>query len=203
MFEQKSLNSIGTLSIVVPKGQLLINTGAELVSFETGAVGRREDFSLFFFSSIKIGFWAIEPASKLLNAKQVKAVSVPGWNTASMSKSGSSLWSSTAIISETGYSFVSMSCAPTLQSTSSRISIIPCWMGLIGARTSGLLQKICLWDNNKLQAGRVFSWELIVISWTRSFTVRITEYDSKSRDHSKFSLETETSYNVLLQTESA
>ena len=58
-------------------------------------------------------------------------------------------------------------------------------------RARWLFQKSCLWDNNKLQAARGISLELIVISWTRSFTVRATECGAKSSGHSKPSANTE------------
>ena len=86
---------------------------------------------------------------------------------------------------------MSISCAPTLESTSSRNSIVPCWLVVFGNRARWLLIKFYLWDNNKLQAARGISWELVVISWRRSFTVRLTESGPKSRVHSKPSLETE------------
>ena len=60
-------------------------------------------------------------------------------------------------------------------------------------RTRGrwLFKNCSLWDNNKLQATIGNSWELTVISWTRSFTVRVTESGPNSTDHSIPSLETD------------
>ena len=90
-----------------------------------------------------------------------------------------------------GHPLVSMSYSPTLENTSSRISIVPSCLVVIGTRAGWMFTSSCLWDNGKLQAARGTYWEPIVISWTRSFTVRATEAGRKSRDHSKPSLETE------------
>ena len=54
-----------------------------------------------------------------------------------------------------------------------------------------VFQISCLCDKNKLQAARGHSWELILISWTRSFTVSETESGPISKDYSLPSLETE------------
>ena len=89
------------------------------------------------------------------------------------------------------YPFVCISCAPTLESTSSLISIVASWLGLTGTLARRLFKKSCLSDINKLQAAREISCELIVISWKRSFTVRVNESGPKSRDHSTPSLEIE------------
>ena len=80
--------------------------------------------------------------------------------------------------------------APTLGSNSSLISCVPCWLGVTGTRARWLFENCCLWDSNKLQAARGNSFELIIFSWTRSFTVRVTESGPKSRDHSIPLLET-------------
>ena len=77
-----------------------------------------------------------------------------------------------------------LSCAPTLESTSSLISCVPCWLGVTGTRARWLFKNCCLWDNYKLQGARGISWEIIVISWTRSFTIRVSESGPKSRDNS-------------------
>ena len=83
------------------------------------------------------------------------------------------------------------SCAPTLESTSSLISCVLCWLGVTGTRARWLFKNCCLWDNNKVQAARGISWELIVLPWTRFFTARLIESCPKSRYHSILSLETE------------
>ena len=86
---------------------------------------------------------------------------------------------------------MSIYCAPTLESTSSLISIFPSCLGAIGTCARWLFKKSCLRYNNKLQAARGNSWELIVFSWTRFFAVRVTEFAWNSRDLSKPSLKTE------------
>ena len=53
-----------------------------------------------------------------------------------------------------------------------------------------IFQKVLFCDNN-LRAARGTSWEFIVIPWTRTLTVRMTESSRKSRDHLILSLETE------------
>ena len=73
---------------------------------------------------------------------------------------------------------------------SSLISLVPFWLESIAARARWLLKRSCFWDNNKLQAARGISWEYIVSSWSRSFTVRVSESGSKWKDHSMPSLET-------------
>ena len=84
-----------------------------------------------------------------------------------------------------------MFCRPTLESTLSLISIVPCWLGLNGTRGRWLFRKSWVCDNNELQAARKISWELLVTPWTRSFTVRVTESGPKSKDDSIPPLETE------------
>ena len=54
-----------------------------------------------------------------------------------------------------------------------------------------IVQKVLSLRQNKLHDARGNFWEYIVFFWTRSFTVRVTESDPKSRDRSKPSLETE------------
>ena len=93
---------------------------------------------------------------------------------------------------DTWYPLVSKpSCAPTIESTSSLISCVPCWLGVNGTRARWLFKNCCLWDNNKLQASRGATWELIVNSCTKLCSFRVTETGPKSRDHSISSLETE------------
>ena len=93
--------------------------------------------------------------------------------------------------SDTWHPLVSISCAPTLEGTSSLVSIVPSWLGVTGTRATWLFKKSCLWDNNKIQAARRNSCEFIVFSWARSFTVRVTESGPKSRNHSIPLLDTE------------
>ena len=80
--------------------------------------------------------------------------------------------------------------APTLESTSSLISIVTSRLGLTGTRARWLFRKSCLWDNIKVQASGRVSWELIN-SWTRSFTARVTESGPRLIDISIPSLGTE------------
>ena len=62
---------------------------------------------------------------------------------------------------------------------------------IIGTRARRLVKTSCLRDNNNIQAAGWISRELTVISWIRSFTVRATESNPKSRNPSKPSLETQ------------
>ena len=62
---------------------------------------------------------------------------------------------------------------------------------VVWTRAGRLSEKSCLWDNNKLQAATRICWGLSVISWMRSSTVSITDFGSKSRDHSIPSVATE------------
>ena len=84
-----------------------------------------------------------------------------------------------------------MFCAPTLDSTSCRIYGVPCLLGAVGNCARWLLKNSHLCDNNHLQSAREISSEVIVNSRSKFFTVRINESGPRSRDHSKFSLETE------------
>ena len=81
--------------------------------------------------------------------------------------------------------------SPTLESTSSLISCVPCWWGVNGTRARWLSNKSCLWDNSNCQEARGISFELIVIFWSRSFTAIVTESGPKSRVHCIPFLETE------------
>ena len=83
--------------------------------------------------------------------------------------------SATSFRSDRWYPPVSISWVPTLESTSSLNTIVPYWLGLIGTRARWIVKKYCVLDNNKLQVAKEFPWELIVFSWTRSFTVRVTK----------------------------
>ena len=68
---------------------------------------------------------------------------------------------------------------------------VPSRLEVTGTLARRLFKKSCVCDINKLQAARGISFEIIVISWTRSFTVRVTHSGQKSRDHSIPSLGTE------------
>ena len=80
------------------------------------------------------------------------------------------------------YPLVSILCAPRLESTSSFISMVPSWLGVIGTHTRLLFKKSHLWDCNKLKDASGISWIYIANSWKRSLTVKITECGPKSRD---------------------
>ena len=86
--------------------------------------------------------------------------------------------------------FVSTSWAPTVECTSSLFSCVPCWLGVTGTRARWFFKNSWFWDNNKLLAARGISCELDIMSWTRYFLFRVTEFGPKSRDHSTPSLET-------------
>ena len=122
-----------------------------------------------------------------------KEYTMSGLKTASKSSWYLSQYNSTSSRSaeETWYQLVSISCAPMLESTSSLISCVTCWLEVTGSGARWLFKKCCLCDNNKLQAAGGISWELIAISWTNPFTVRLTESGPSSRDHSISSLDAE------------
>ena len=185
---------MGTFSVFVPKGRLLINTGGWIALSETGVVGggvAGGDFSLSCPSSIRIGFSLSGPISEPLIVKGKNGVPMPGLKTASMFKSGSSQSNSISSRVDTWYPLVSMCCALALESISTRSSNIPSWFGVSGTRAGWLLENSHLWDNNKLQTARGKSRKIIVNSWMRSFTVRVTESGLKSRDFSIPPLETD------------
>ena len=93
--------------------------------------------------------------------------------------------------SDSSYPLVSVSCAPTLESTSSRISNVPRWLGVMGTRGKWLSKNSCLWDSNKDQAASGTSRKLIVRFSSRSFTLKTTESGPKSKVHCVPLLETE------------
>ena len=117
---------------------------------ETGVVGGGR-FSLSSSSSRRMGFSAEPPISQSSIAVGEKGVSMPGLKTASTSSWEFSHYNSTSSRSaDTWYPLVSISCAPTLESTSFLFSCVPCWLGVTGTRARWLLKNSCLWDNNKL-----------------------------------------------------
>ena len=128
---------------------------------------------------------------KIVKNWREKGVPMLGLKTVTTSSWSFSQWQSTSSRSDTWYPLVSISGAPTLESNSSLISCVHCWLGLIETRDRWLSKYSLFWDNHKLQAARRFSWELNVISWTRSFPVRVTESGQNSIDHSIPSLETD------------
>ena len=84
-----------------------------------------------------------------------------------------------------------MFCASTLESNSSRISIVLCLLGVNGTSARCLFEDFSLCNTNTLQGARRNSTELFVNSEKKSFTVRKIEFGSKSKDNSIPSLEAE------------
>ena len=79
--------------------------------------------------------------------------------------------------------FVSLSCAPTHETTSSSFSCVPCVLEVTEIRGKWLIKISCLRDKSNLQAGGEILCEFIVFSKTRSFRIRFTESGPKSRLH--------------------
>ena len=80
--------------------------------------------------------------------------------------------------SDSSYPLASVSCAPTLESTS-LISNVPCWLGVMGTGGKWLSKISCLWDSNKDQAASGISRELFVRFSSRSFLLKTTESGPK------------------------
>ena len=68
--------------------------------------------------------------------------------------------------------------------------------GVTWTRARWLFNHCCLWDNYKLQAARGISWEPTVISWTRSFTVRVTESGPKTTQNHRWRLGKSLNFDV-------
>ena len=117
-----------------------------------------------------------------------KGVFMPGRKYLSTSSWYVSQHKSTSSRSQAWYPLVSTFCAPTLESTSSLISIVPSCLEIFETRARWLFKTFCLSEKKGVRGS---SGELIVISRTRSFTVKVTESTPKLRDHSITSLETE------------
>ena len=149
-----------------------------------------KEISLSCTSSIRIGFSAIEPISNLLKVEK-KEESLSLVERPSKFKSRSSQWRSMSSRPDIWYPLVSRTSALRLERTSSITSNVPSWIGVIEIRAIWSFKRSCLWDKNKFQASRVITWELIVLFWMRSFTVRISETGLKSRDLWIRSVETE------------
>ena len=60
---------------------------------------------------------------------------------------------------------------------------LPGW-GLLELALYGCSKSLIFWDNNKHQGSWGNFWDIIGISWTRSFAVRVTESGPIWRDHS-------------------
>ena len=140
---------------------------------ETSVV--RREFSLSSASSSRINFVADYHISKSSSAVREKRVSIPGLkNSVYIQLIILPVEFNVALIRPLIPARV-ISFAPTLGSTSSLVFIVHSWLGVKRTRSIWLFKTFCLRDNNKLQAAGGFFWELIVISSTRSFAVRITE----------------------------
>ena len=101
----------------------------------------------------------------------------------SISTTGSSQLNSMSSRSDTLFSLVSVSCAPTLESTSPLISNVPCSLGVMRTRGKCLSKNCCLWNSNKYQAASGLSRELIVRFSSKTFTLKATESGPNSKIH--------------------
>ena len=108
----------------------------------------------------------------------------------SISTAGSSQLNSISSRSDSSYPLVSVSRAPLLESTSSLISNVPRWLGVMGTRGKWLSKNYWLWDSNEDQAASGLSRERFVRFSSRSFTLKPTESGPKSKIHCVLLLET-------------
>ena len=166
--------------------------GTGLASQRMELLEEKESSPCVALRQSELGF---QPLNRCQNRWKLKRlieywISMPRGNTESMFKTRSAQWNLIYSRSDIWYPLVSFSCEPTLESTSSRVSIVPSGREVIETRARWLFKTSCIWDINNFQAAREISWELIVISWTRSCSVRVTESGPKSTDHSQPSLET-------------
>ena len=163
-------------SCIRSQAHLLVESRMDDFSVIWGFIGRSEsgvvivgaDFSRSSSSSTNVGLAAVDPIwkpSKMVAKMGIKSVST---TTSSQVNSMSSR-------SDTSYPLVSVSCAPTLESTSSLISTAPCWLGVMGTRGKGLSRPFGLWDSNKKKAASGSSRELIVSFLVISFAPKTTE----------------------------
>ena len=184
---EKFLQTIsGKISILLPNGRPLSISGGNFGLSEIGFLGG--DFSLSSSSLSRMGFSADPPISKSSRDLGEWKVPIPHLKTTSTSNWSFSQRFSIPSRWESCSALMSISCAPTLEKTSSLISIVPSWLGVNGTHARWVFRKSYLWDNNKLQGARGFLRELLVTYWTRSFTVRVTESRQNPRGHSKLSL---------------
>ena len=175
-YSNKFLQSkLGAFSFFVPKGTVSYHYRELSWSLADCSCSERRRVLLVLLFVNQNRIFSHWTPIKIVKNEGVKGVSMPGWMTASCSKSGYSHWNSISFRLDDWYLIVSMFRAPILENTSSHISIVPSWLAVIATRASCLFKKSCLWDNNKLQAARRSSWEHIIFSWTRSFTVSVTE----------------------------
>ena len=147
--------------------------------------------------SNRMSFFARPQILKLSIADGEEMISILDLRTAFSSNWRFSQEKSISYNIDSSYTQVSKFYAPALERTSSFNSCVPCWLRMIRFPPNWLLRKCCLWDISKIQAGIRSSWEHIVISWIRSFTVRVIESAPKSV-HQFISL-TEIEENILLK----
>ena len=110
-------------------------------------------------------------------------MSIPGLYSAFITAFGSSQSNRRSSRSASSYPLVFTDCAPTLDSTSFVISWYPSCLGVIVTPLKWSLRKFCLWSWNKFHAWRGISWVLIIISWSKSFTITSTESGPESKHH--------------------
>ena len=181
----------GTFCTRVPTGRLLSSLGGSVGSPDSGVDVVGAEFSLSSSSSTTIWLAAVDPciwkSSKMDGGIEV---SIPGRQTLSKFTAGSSQQNSMHSRSESCYPLVSVSCAPTLESNSSLVSKVPCWLGVLGTRGKWLSRNFCLWDSNKDQAASGIARELTVKFSSRSFTDKTTESGQKFKIHCVPLLET-------------
>ena len=161
--------------------------GGRVGLWETGDVGG--EFSLSSSSMRRMKFSAEPPISKSSNAVVENGVSLPGQKTPSTFNWSFSQLNSKPSRWDIWYPLVSISCAPTLECTSSLNAIVPFCLKVIGTRARWSFKKFCLPDGNTLQPVRGILWEFILLSWTKSLAVRVTRCGPKFRQHSVPSLE--------------
>ena len=108
----------------------------------------------------------------------MKKISTPCLKSASTSRWSFSRWNLTSSRSaDTRYLFVSTSCAPTLESTSFLISVVPCWLGVTGTPARWLFKNCCLWDSNNLQV--LFQLKIPTREWLPQVTHSIDCYKTE------------------------
>ena len=124
----------GTFSNLVLNGRIFFNTGVWDGLSDTGVVVRGGEFCLSSSLSMRIRFSSIRPLPNLVKLEGRKGVSMLGPEAAFKSSGSFFQLKSTSSRSDTWYPLVSMSCAPTPESTSSLFSIVPCWLRVIRTR---------------------------------------------------------------------
>ena len=124
----------GTFSSGVPNGRLLSNLGLSVGRSDCGVVVVGAEFSLSSSSSTFVELAAFDPITNSSKMVGGKRASIPGRLALSISTAESSQLKSMSSRSDSSYHLGSLSCAPTLEITSSFISNVPCWLGAMGTR---------------------------------------------------------------------